>query len=119
MREDLLHILSESNKDIDNQRLMDYLAGKLTEEQKHEIEQQLADDPFYSEALEGLEQAGDEKKLQTTVDHLNRQLQKFLQQKKKKKQRAFQFYKNTWIYIAVLFILTLAAIVFLILADRL
>lgn len=119
MREDLLHILSESNKDIDNQRLMDYLAGKLSAEQQHEVEKQLAEDPFFSEALEGLEQAGDEKKLRATVDHLNRQLQKFLKQKKKKKERAFLFYKNTWIYIAVLFILALAAIVFLILVDRL
>ncbi len=119
MREDLLHILSESNKDIDNQRLMDYLAGKLSEEQKHELEAQLAENPFYSEALEGLQQAGDEKKLQSTVDHLNKQLQKFLQQKKKKRERTFLFYKNTWLYIAVLFILALAAVVFLLLLDRL
>ena len=38
MNNDLLNILSNSNKDIDNQKLMDYVAGKLTEQEKHEVE---------------------------------------------------------------------------------
>ncbi|RYF92720.1 MAG: hypothetical protein EOO00_06990, partial [Chitinophagaceae bacterium] len=38
MQDDLLKILSDSNKEIDNQKLMDYLSGKLSGEQKHEVE---------------------------------------------------------------------------------
>ena len=30
MSDELLNILSNSNKDIDNQKLMDYLSGKLS-----------------------------------------------------------------------------------------
>ena len=43
MNKDLLNILSNSNKDIDNQQLMDYLSGKLSDEQMHEIERSMAD----------------------------------------------------------------------------
>ncbi len=38
MDDDLLNILSNSNKDIDNQKLMDYLSDKLSAEEKHEFE---------------------------------------------------------------------------------
>ena len=34
MNDDLLNILSNSNKDIDNQKLMDYLSGKLSAAEK-------------------------------------------------------------------------------------
>ena len=39
MSSDLLNILSNSNKDIDNQKLMDYISGKLSGKEKHEVEQ--------------------------------------------------------------------------------
>ena len=39
MNPDLLNILSHSNKDIDNQKLMDYLSGKLSEKERQEVEQ--------------------------------------------------------------------------------
>ena len=47
MHEDLLNILSDSNKDIDNQKLMDYISGKLSAEQKHEVEKWMIDNPFF------------------------------------------------------------------------
>ncbi len=41
MNQDLLNILANSNKDIDNQKLMDYLNGKLSDDEKHELEKVL------------------------------------------------------------------------------
>ena len=117
MREDLLNILSDSNKDIDNQKLMDYISGRLSAEQKHEVEQWMTDNPFFDEAVEGLQDAGGEKKVNASVDKLNRKLHKYLKQKKKKKDKRIILYNNTWIYIAVLFILALAAIVYLVLIN--
>lgn len=38
MSYDILKILSASNKDIDNQKLMDYLAGHLSSKETHEVE---------------------------------------------------------------------------------
>ncbi|MGZ5255901.1 MAG: hypothetical protein ACXWCT_15940, partial [Flavitalea sp.] len=52
---DLLNILSNSNKDIDNQKLMDYLSGKLSSQEANEVEQWLNENEFGEDALEGLQ----------------------------------------------------------------
>jgi anti-sigma factor RsiW len=54
MSDDLLNILSNSNKDIDNQKLMDYLSDKLSAEEKHEVEKTLVDSELMNDAVEGL-----------------------------------------------------------------
>ena len=111
MREDLLNILSESNKDIDNQKLMDYISGKLSAEQKHEVEKWMIDNPFFNEAVEGLQNA-DAKKVSASVEEINNTLRKYLKQKKKKREKNL-FPLNLWNYIAVLFILAMAVLVYL------
>ena len=111
MREDLLNILSDSNKGIDNQKLMDYISGKLNAEQKHEVEKWMIDNPFFNEAVEGL-QSADAKNIPASVEEINSTLRKYLQQKKKKRERNL-FPLNLWTYIAVIFILALAVIVYL------
>lgn len=114
MREDLLNILSDSNKEIDNQKLMDYISGKLSAEQKHEVEKWMIDNPFFNEAMEGLQNAGGEKKVKASVDEINSALRKYLQQRKKKRSRYFADV-NYWTYIAVIFILALAVLVYFVL----
>ena len=55
MNDELLNILSNSNKDIDNQKLMDYLSGKLSADEKHDFEKALVDSEMMNDAVEGLE----------------------------------------------------------------
>ena len=111
MHDDLLNILSESNKDIDNQKLMDYISGKLSAEQKHEVEKWMIDNPFFNEAVEGLENT-DAKKVSASVDEINNALRKYLKERKRKREKNL-FPLNLWTYIAVLFILALAVLVYL------
>ena len=106
MNKDLLNILSNSSKDIDNQQLMDYLAGKLSENEKREVEMQLADNEFLNDALEGLENVKDKKNINVFVEQLNRELQKKLLRKKLKKQKR-KLPHQRWIYIAIIVILAL------------
>lgn len=113
MHENLLNILSESNKEIDNQKLMDYVSGKLSAEQKHEVEKWMIDNPFFNEAVEGLQQAGNEKDVKASVDQLNKQLRIYLKQRKRKRERNM-LPVNNWTYIAIVFILALAVLVFLV-----
>jgi thiosulfate reductase cytochrome b subunit len=113
MQEDLLNILSDSNKEIDNQKLMDYISGKLSAEHKHEVEKWMVDNPFFNEAVEGLQEAGSEKDVQDSVDQINKQLRVYLKQRKRKRVRNL-LPVNKWTYIAVLFILALAVLVYLI-----
>jgi anti-sigma factor RsiW len=106
MNRDLLNILSNSGKDIDNQQLMDYLAGKLSEEQKHEVEKIMADNEFMNDAIEGLEEVKDKRDINLFVEQLNRDLQKKIQQKKVKKQKR-KLLQQRWVYAAIILILAI------------
>lgn len=87
MNEDLLKILSNSNKDIDNQKLMDYLSDKLSAEEKHEFEETLIDSKLASDAVDGLHQFKNKKDPLLFAEELNRNLQKQLQKKKSAKEK--------------------------------
>jgi anti-sigma factor RsiW len=106
MNSDLLNILSNSGKDIDNQQLMDYLAGKLSAEQKHEVEKRMAENEFMNDALEGLEAVKDKRDINLFVEQLNRDLQKKLQQKKAKKQKR-KLIQQRWVFAAIILILAI------------
>ena len=118
MNHEIKNILSNSNKDIDNQKLMDYLSGKLSAEEKHEIEKQMADSDFVNDAVEGLEDVKNKKDLSLFVEHLNTNLNKQLDKKKKRKQkRALK--DQPWLYLAVIILLMLIVICFIIIKNRL
>jgi hypothetical protein len=113
MSNDLLNILSNSNKDIDNQKLMDYISGKLSGNEKHEVEQWMIDNNFESEAMEGLQTVKDQKDLQVYVDQLNKDLNKYLKEKKQRRDRR-KIKEYPWAYLAILLVLLLAIISYLI-----
>ena len=104
MSSELLNILSNSNKDIDNQKLMDYISGKLTGKEKHEVELWMVDNNFENDALEGLQNVKDQKHLEAYVDHLNKELNQYLQSKKHRRDRR-KFKEVPWAYLAIILIL--------------
>jgi hypothetical protein len=106
MNNDLLNILSNSNKDIDNQQLMDYLSGKLSGEEKHAVEKEMADSDFMNDAVEGLENIGNKRDIQGYVDELNASLQKSLMRKKQRRLKR-RLKEGPWGYLAILLIIIL------------
>ena len=110
---DLLNILSNSNKDIDNQKLMDYLSGKLSAAETHELEKQMAENAMVNDAVEGLQQFKDQKKLEAYVDQLQRQLNSYIEKKKeRRKPKWFRGQYDQWIFLAVIVILLLIIIAY-------
>ena len=109
MNYDLLKILSDSNKDIDNQKLMDYIAGKLSAEEKHEVEKWMADSAFMNDAVEGLESVKNKAELHDLVQQLNHDLQKKLEKKRQLKEKR-KLKDQPWIYYAIVLILFLMII---------
>ena len=112
MQNDLLKILARSNKDIDSQKLMDYINGKLTTKENREIEEMLNDNSFADDAVEGLGQVGDQKKLLEYVEQLNQELHRQLDRSRKNRTRK-KLFEYPWIYLAVILILVLCVIGFL------
>jgi len=116
MDDDLLNILSNSNKDIDNQKLMDYLSDKLSAEEKHEFEKTLLDSELESDALDGLSQFKNKKDPLLYAEELNRKLQKQLQ--KKKVSRAKRRIKELrWLYVAITLIIIVILIAFIVISK--
>ena len=109
MNKDLLNILSNSNKDIDNQQLMDYLAGKLSGDELHEVERSMADNEFLNDAIEGLQRMSNKKDMQAYVDELNASMQKSLAKKKQRRIKR-QLKEEPWGLLAIVLVIILCVI---------
>ena len=109
MNKDLLNILANSNKDIDNQQLMDYLAGKLSGDELHEVERSMADNEFLNDAIEGLQRMSNKKDMQAYVDELNASMQKSLAKKKQRRIKR-QLKEEPWGLLAIVLVIILCVI---------
>ncbi|MDQ6757200.1 MAG: hypothetical protein M3004_09720 [Bacteroidota bacterium] len=118
MNNKLLNILSNSNKDIDNQKLMDYLSDKLSAEEKHDVEKLMTESDFINDAVEGLEEVSDKKDLSLFVEQLNSDLHKQLNKKKKRKQK-LKLKEQPWLYLTIILILLLIIISFIVIKKHL
>jgi hypothetical protein len=112
MSNDLKDILGNSNKDIDNQQLMDYLSSQLTKAGEHEVEAAMADDAFVNDAVEGLQQIPDKKNMQVYVEQLNEELQKQIAKNKKRKEKR-RLKDSPYTYWAIIILLLLMVICFI------
>lgn len=110
MSENLKDILSHLSASIDQDTLLKYLQGKLTEEQKHEVEKKLLGSDFENDAIEGLQDLKDKQKISIIVGQLNRDLKKKLEQRKHRSGK-MKLKAQPWLYITlvVIFVLIILA----------
>ena len=109
MSEELKDILGNSNKDIDNQKLMDYLSRQLSRPESHELEKMMSEDPFMNDAVEGLEQFRVKKDMPGYIEQLNQQLRLHLKNKKRKRERS-KIKEQGWVYFTIILLLVLIAL---------
>ena len=118
MSQELLDILSNSNKDIDNQQLMGYLSNKLSAEDKHDLEKKMVNSVFINDAMEGLQDFKNKQDLSIFVDQLNTRLHKQLEVKKRRKDKR-TLKDHTWVFLAIILILLLTVVCFLVIYRHL
>ena len=106
MSDKLKDILSHLSTEVDQETLLKYLEGRLSEEQKHEIEKKMIDSDFTNDAMEGLQEIKNKARILSLVDQLNRDLHKKLEKKKQRREK-FRFKDQPWLYIAIVIILLL------------
>lgn len=109
MKDHLKDILSGLSNEVDQETLLLYLQGKLTEEKKHEVEKKIMDSEFADDAMEGLQQFKNKYDLSVLVEQLNRDLHNKLEKKKKRRDKLL-IKNQTWIYFAVVIIILLVVI---------
>ena len=118
MSESYKDILSHLSTEVDQETLLLYLQGKLSEEKKHEVEKRLLQNEFEDEALEGLQEFKDKEQLQYMTEMLNRDLKKKTEKKKKRREK-MQLKDQTWLYISILILLLLIVLSYLVIRKRL
>src|SRR5437660_10644364 len=101
MSEELKDILSHLHSEVDQQALLRYLQGKLSAEQQHELEKQMQEDDFSADALDGLQEIKDKKKITDLVAQLNRDLKKKTAKNKKRREKQ-ALHIDPWIIISVI-----------------
>lgn len=106
-------ILSHLSTDVDQETLLLYLQGKLSEEKKHEIEKQLLQNDFTDDALEGLQEFKDKEQLQYMVEMLNRDLKKKTEKKKKLRDK-MKLKDQPWLLVSILILILLLVISYLV-----
>jgi hypothetical protein len=87
MNDDLKDILSNLNPEVDQETLLRYLQGKLSEQEQHEVEKQMMGDDFEADALEGLQEFKNKKNLSLLVDQLNADLKRRTEKKRRFKEK--------------------------------
>ncbi len=109
---DKLPDILKKQADLSEEELMNYLAGNLTAQERHEIEQRLAASDMLTDAEEGLSQLENKEKINVIVADLNKQLYKQLQQRRRKKRRELP--NQSLILITTFIILVLIVIAFVV-----
>ena len=92
---------------LSEDKLMDWLEGKLSAAEQHEVEQWLAEEGMESDALEGLRELKPED-TRLMVSRLNHNLHKAILSKKRKR-RPLKTDQFTWIAIAIVLLLVVLA----------
>ena len=100
MKENIKNILTNLSTDIDQEILLQYLQDKLSEEKKHEVEKQLLENEFASDAIEGLQQIKNKKDINIIIDQLNRDL-KLKTAKKNQRRERIKLQDQPWMYISL------------------
>lgn len=111
MSNELKDILSNSNKDIDNQQLMDYLSNQLSKTQQHDVEKAMNDDVFMNDAVEGLQEMKGNKHIDTYVEQLNYELNRQIAKNKKRKEKR-RLKDSPYTYAVIVILLVLIVICF-------
>ncbi len=114
MSENYKDILSNLSTDVDQETLLLYLQGKLSEETKHEVEKKLIQNEFDDDAMEGLQEIKDKQQIQYMVEMLNRDLKKKTAKKKKMREK-MKIKDQPWLYISILILILLVVISYIIL----
>jgi hypothetical protein len=114
MSSNLKDILSSLNKDVEQDKLLEYLNDQLSEKEQHAVETSLNEDPFASDAADGLAAFGNPQKLPPIINKLNKGLRKQIASQRRKKRRTPEL---SWSLYAVIILLLIAILAYVVIKE--
>jgi hypothetical protein len=112
---DLSNILEEQEP-LSEEQLMKYLQGKLSDQELHEVEKQMADSDFMNDAVEGLQNFRSNRNIDQYVLQLNHELKKQTNIKKKRREKR-RLQKNDWVTLSVIVVLLLSVLCYVVIRE--
>lgn len=108
------HTPGSSPGPVGEQQLMDYLDGRLSPEQAHEVERLMAESGFLDDAVEGLSGMKDKQRVAGILRELNRNLQVKVRKQRHRKTHLLPGQQTITIIalLAILALVTLAYVIF-------
>lgn len=103
--DNLKNILSGLSTEVDQETLLQYLQGKLSDEQRQAVEEKLMDNSFEDDALEGLHEFKDKQQIAYMVEALNRDLKRKVEKKKQRREKLKMKDQSTLYVVILIFIL--------------
>jgi hypothetical protein len=97
---------------VDPQEILRYTSGQMSDEEARLLEARSLEDPFLADALEGMEQTADTKRLEQFAYSLNQDLKRRLK-KKRLKNKWIGFETPIWWPWTILILLLLITIAYL------
>lgn len=95
---------------IDEAQLLAYIEGSLPPEEQFRLEALLDQDPFLSDAVDGLSEIEDKAQLKMIAGQINAQLRKQIQSRRKHRRRRPRLDNHWgWIFVLVLLLLVLVS----------
>lgn len=113
MSDNYKDILSNLSTDVDQETLLLYLQGKLSEDKKHEVEKQLLQNEFDGDAIDGLQEFRDKEQLKYMVEMLNRDLKKKTEKKNQRREK-MKIKDQPWLYISILIFILLVVLCYIV-----
>ena len=108
---DFKEILSDKDELLTDEDLLKYLHDNISEEEKYAIEKKITG-AFESDAIDGLQQIKDKKRLQNQVRQLQRNLPKLLLKKHRLEKRKLN--DMLWIILTLIILLFLCVLTFVV-----
>ena len=87
--EDLSNIWN-TDDELNEEQLLNYVKGKLTQEEASEFERKMAKSSFLNDGVEGLKKFSSSQKINAYVQQVNTNLHQRLDDKKRKNERGFK-----------------------------
>ena len=109
MSDNLKDILNHLPSGVDQETLMRYLQGQLSDAEQHEVEKHLLQSDFEADAMEGLQQIQNEGKLQSMLYQLQSDLKKKTAKKKAFREK-LRIKEQPLLWIAIMLVLLLVII---------
>jgi len=99
---------SNDDNEMDEIRLLSYINGTMSPGEQHKIEALLEQDPFLSDAVEGLAEVKDKEQLKVIAHQINVQLRKQITNRRQQRRKSRKLEDNWgWIFVVTILLLLL------------